>query len=388
MARASGPAPRGWVEVAAPVKPQLVIVGGGIAGLSCGACAVEDFQVTVLEAEVQPGYHSSGRSAAVYIEAYMNEVVHRLTVASVDHHRRQGARPVGDVTIADVAHGAELDAFVDTWRSLCPHLEEIDPATVLSRVPILRPERVHRAVIDPNALSLDAHGLLDGFRRQLQHGGGRVVNNARVDFLERNGGGWTVGCGEQRLSADVLVDAAGAWGDEVAALAGVRPLGLQALRRTALLLDLQRDVSAWPLIHRVEGGLYFKPEAGLLMVSLADESPSAPCDAQPEELDLATIVDRFQELTSVSVRRLSQTWAGLRTFLPDRLPAVGYDRQVEDFFWLVGQGGAGMQTAPALGQTAADLLAGRQSPFADALSPARLLPLGDRQPLRHGGPEG
>lgn len=352
-------------------KPRLAIVGGGIAGLSCGARAAGHFDVTVLEAEMQPGYHSSGRSAAVYIEAFMNEVVHALSLESAEYHRAHGATPVGDVTVADEAHAGELDAFLATWRPLCPDLREVPAGEVLEQVPILRPERVFRAVVDPNALALDAHGLLDGFRRQLVESGGRVVNNARVDRLERHGACWRLGFGETSLDADVIVDAAGAWGDELAELAGVIPMGLQPLRRTALLLDVGRDVSAWPLIHRVEGGLYFKPEAGVLMVSLADESPSEPCDAQPEELDLAMIVDRFQALTNVEVTRLHQTWAGLRTFLPDRLPAVGYDPDVDGFFWLVGQGGFGMQTAPALGQAAADLLAGRSNRFAETLSPAR-----------------
>jgi D-arginine dehydrogenase len=354
------------------VKPSLVVIGGGVAGLSCAARAVADFDVTVLEAELQPGYHSSGRSAAVYIEAYMNPVIHGLTVDSREHHLATGATPVGDVTITDADHVGELDAFLEQWRELCPDLREIPPHDVTSRVPILRPEQVVRAAIDPNAMSIDAHGLLDGFRRALLAAGGRVVNNARVDRLERCGSRWRAGYADQVVEADVVVNAAGAWGDDVARLAGAQPLGLQPLRRTALLVDLHRDVSAWPLIHRVQGGLYFKPEAGVLMVSLADENPSPPCDARPDEIDIALTVDRFQETTTVEVRRLTQTWAGLRTFLPDRVPAVGYDPRVDGFFWLVGQGGAGMQTAPALGRVAADLLAGRSSRYAPALSPARL----------------
>jgi D-arginine dehydrogenase len=353
------------------MKPTLTIIGGGIAGLSCAAHAAADFEVTVLEAEMQPGYHSSGRSAAVYIEAFMNETVHALSLESADYFRGSGAKPVGDVTICDAAHAAELDTFLDTWRSLCPDLREIAPADVLAQVPILRPEQVHRAALDPNALSLDAHGLMEGFRRELARAGGQIVNNARVDRIERGAGGWTIGYGDAAATADVLVNAAGAWGDELAVMAGVAPLGLQPLRRTALLIDLQQDVSAWPLIHRVQGGLYFKPEAGVLLVSLADENPSAPCDAQPEELDVAMAVERFEALTTVSVKRLNRTWAGLRTFLPDRLPAVGYDPRAENFFWLVGQGGSGMQTAPALGRVAADLLAGRQSRFAGVLNPGR-----------------
>lgn len=364
------------------MKPRLAIVGGGIAGLSCAAHAAADFDVTVLEAELQPGYHASGRSAAVYIEAFMNEVVHALSIDSVAHFRALGAKPVGDVSVADEEHAHELDAFLATWRHLCPDLREVPPAEVLERVPILRPEKVHRACIDPNALSLDAHGLLEGYRRRLVEAGGRVINNARVERLERSAPGWRIRYREETLEADVLVNAAGAWGDELAVLAGVKPLGLQPLRRTAILLDIGQDVSTWPLIHRVQGGLYFKPEGGLLMVSLADESPSPPCDARPDEYDLALLVDRFQELTTVEVRRLNQSWAGLRTFLPDRVPAVGYDAEVDDFFWLVGQGGAGLQTAPALGRAAADLLAGRPNRFAEALSPTRHF-----EPLRLGQPE-
>jgi D-arginine dehydrogenase len=353
------------------MKPSLVIVGGGVAGLSCAARAAADFDVTVLEAELQPGYHSSGRSAAVYIEAYMNAVIHGLTVDSRAYHLAAGAKPVGDITVSDVEHEADLDRFAAEWRPLCPDLRELGAADVLARVPILQPQQVTRAVVDPNALSLDAHGLLDGFRRALTAAGGRLLNQARVDRLERRGSRWRLGFGGQTLRADVVVNAAGAWGDEVARLAGVQPLGLQPLRRTAVLVDLQRDVSAWPVIHPVQGGLYFKPEAGLLMVSLADEHPSAPCDARPEELDVAMAVDRFQRMTIVEVVRPHHAWAGLRTFLPDRVPAVGYDPRCDGFFWLVGQGGAGMQTAPALGAVAADLLAGRANPYAAALSPAR-----------------
>lgn len=353
------------------MKPRLAVVGGGIAGMSCAAFAAADFEVTVLEAELQPGYHSSGRSAAVYIEPLINGVVHALSLASRDFFVAQGARPVDDISVGDAAHSDALDDYLAKWRELCPDLHEVDPAAVLARVPILRPERVQRAVLDPNALKLDAHGLLDGYRRRLVDAGGHLVNNARVDRIARSQGVWTLGFGERVIEADVIVDAAGAWGDEVAALAGVEALGLEPLRRTAMLLDLPHDIADWPLIHRAQGGLYFKPEGTQLMVSPADENPSSACDAQPDEFDLAVLVDRFQDLTQVEVKRLGQTWAGLRTFLPDRVPAAGYDAVVDDFFWLVGQGGSGMQTAPALGQAAADLLAGRPNRFAGELSPAR-----------------
>jgi D-arginine dehydrogenase len=352
-------------------KPRLAVIGGGMAGISLAARAAEDFDVTVLEAESQPAYHSSGRSAAVAIECYENEVVRALTVPGMAYHRDHGAKPIGCVTIADEDHLQDLEAFEATWSPLSDSLVELPVGEMLERVPILRPEKVTRVLIETQALSLDAHALLESFRKQLMAGGGSLVGNARVDRIERRDGAWQIGWGKETLEADVLVNAAGAWGDQLAELAGVRPLGLQPLRRTAFLLDLGMDVSQWPLVHRAEGGLYFKPEAGALMVSLADTTPSPPCDAQPEEYDLALAADRFQQLTTVEVRRMNHTWAGLRTFLPDGIPAVGFDAEAADFFWLVGQGGFGIQTAPHLSEVAAGLLSGRQHPLAERISPRR-----------------
>lgn len=352
-------------------KRDLVVIGGGIAGISVAARAAATFQVTVLEAESQPAYHSSGRSAAVAIECYENEVVRALTVPAMAYHREHGARPIGCVTLADEAHLDMLDRFQATWAPHSSSLVEVPVAELLARVPILRPEKVARVLIETEALSLDTHALLESFRKRLNEEGGRIVGNARVDRIERRNGRWLLGWGEQTLAADLIVNAAGAWGDEVAAMAGAAPLGLMPRRRTAFLLDTGMDVRAWPLVHRVEGGLYFKPEAGLLMVSLAEATPSPACDAQPEELDLATAADRFETMTTARVTRMSHTWAGLRSFLPDGRPAAGFDPEVPDFFWLVGQGGFGIQTAPELSGVAAGLLAGGDHPLAGSIAPGR-----------------
>ncbi len=352
-------------------KPRLAVIGGGMAGISAAARAADDFEVTVLEAEAQPAYHSSGRSAAVAIECYENEVVRALTVPGMDYHRAHGATPIGCVTLADEEHLEALDAFEAEWAPLSGSLVELPVDELLERVPVLRPETAVRVLIETEALSLDAHALLESFRRQLLDRGGQLRGNARVDSVERVDGVWRIGCADGVVEADVVVNAAGAWGDELAKLAGVRPLGLQPLRRTAFLLDTGMDVSSWPLVHRVQGGLYFKPEAGLLMVSLADTTPSAPCDAQPEEFDLAVAADRFEQMTTLKVERMAHSWAGLRTFLPDEVPAAGYDPEVDGFFWLVGQGGFGIQTAPALSELARDLLVGKDHALAGRVSPAR-----------------
>lgn len=354
------------------MRPKLVVVGGGIAGLSCGAVAVGEFDVTVLEAEDQPGYHSSGRSAAVLVQTLENETVYQLTMDSVADHRRMGARAIGDLMVAERGKEDRLDAHLARWASLCGGLREADPAEVLERVPILRPEKVYRAVADDAVLALDVHGMLESYRRRLKAEGGNLVGGARVQAIERRDGRWSVSAGERRFVADVLVNAAGAWGDEVAALAGVRPLGLQPKRRTAVLVDPGMEASAWPMFHAAGSSFYCKPEGGLLMISPGDATPAAPGDVQAEELDVAMAVDALQTLTRLAIRRVESRWAGLRSFLPDSLPAVGYDHDVENFFWLIGQGGYGLQTAPGLSRVAASLLAGRPHHLAAALQPQRL----------------
>ncbi len=352
-------------------KPRLAVIGGGMAGISLAARAAGAFQVTVLEAEPQPAYHSSGRSAAVAIECYENELVSALTAPARDYHLAHGAKVMGSVTLSDETGLDALADFEARWKPRCESLVEISVAEAVERVPILKPEQVARVLIEEDALSLDAHALLESFRRQLLDAGGRVIGNARVDRISGGAGSWRLHWGEEVVDADVLVNAAGAWGDEVAALAHVQPLGLTPLRRSAFLLDLERNLSDWPLVHRVQGDLYFKPEAGLLMVSPADTNPSPPCDSQPDEYDLAVAADRFQQLTTVTVRRMSQSWAGLRSFLPDECPGVGFDPDVDGFFWLVGQGGFGIQTAPCLSEVAARLLGGGDHPLARQIDPAR-----------------
>lgn len=351
--------------------PKVVIVGGGIAGLSLAARLPDAGSVTVLESELQPGYHSSGRSAAVSLEPYINATILELTRASRDYHLANGATPVDSVMIADDASADLIDAQLTKWGALCPAMRESSPEHALSVLPVLNPSGVHRVLVDPTAMHLDAHGLLDGFRRAFTGAGGTVINNTRVTAIERKGAAWTVRADDRRFDADVVVNAAGAWADPVAEVAGVPALGLQPLRRTGVLVDLGIDVRGWPLAHRADGTLYFKAEAGLLMLSPSDATPSPPCDAQADEWDVAVAVDRFQHTTTITDVRPAQTWAGLRTFMPDSVPAVGFDDRHDGFFWLAGQGGFGMQTSPALSEVAAGLLTGNPSVWADRLAPNR-----------------
>ncbi len=353
-------------------RPRIVVIGGGMAGLSCAASVAGRADVTVLEAERQLGYHSSGRSAASYIEPYINEVVCGLTRASREFFVRPPAGFSGvplvksraDLLIAGDGKGGLVDDYLAKWRHLCPDLVEVSRAEALDRVPILKPSAVLRAVSDPHVMDIDVHALLEGFRRLLERSGGRLVTARHVDALERAGSGWrVVASGAESFAADVVVDAAGAWGEDVAAMVGAKPVGLVPKRRTALLIGSDGlAVDRWPIVHEVESEFYFKPDAGRLLLSPADETPSAPCDAQPEELDVAIAIDRFERAVSLTVKKIEHRWAGLRSFVADKMPVVGFDAQVDGFFWLVGQGGFGIQTSPAMGRLSAALLLGEPVP--------------------------
>ena len=256
------------------------------------------------------------------------------------------------------------------------------PARALELCPILRPEAVAAALLEPDAADIDVDALHQGFLRRLRQRGGVVLTRRRVERLGRRNGLWLAEAGGERFAAPVVVNAAGAWADIVAALAGLAPLGLTPKRRTALLVEPPAgvDPAPWPAVVDIDETFYFKPDAGLLLLSPADETPSEACDAQPEEWDVAVAVDRVEQATSLRVRAVRHRWAGLRTFLADRTPAAGFDPAADGFFWLAGQGGYGIQTAPALARMAAALVLG-EAPAADllaagvepaALSPARL----------------
>jgi D-arginine dehydrogenase len=248
-------------------------------------------------------------------------------------------------------------------------------------VPILRPEVVSGGIYEPDAMDIDTHGLLHGFLKVLRGNGGRVVTDAEVEALDRRPDGWQVATPSGSFVAPVVVNAAGAWADVLAYMAGAAPVGLVPKRRTAFMVEPPpgHDIRDWPITGTVEENFYFKPDAGMLLCSPEDETPSEPCDAQPEEIDIAVAVDRIQASADLPVHRIGRKWAGLRSFVADKTPVVGFDPKIDGFFWLAGQGGYGFQTAPAMARTAAALAMGRPLP-ADlleldvtqaALSPAR-----------------
>jgi D-arginine dehydrogenase len=339
----------------------ILVIGAGIAGASVADALAPSARVVVLEQEERAGLHSTGRSAALFSETYGNAVIRALSRASRAFLADPPAgfcetpliRPRGTLYFAA---GDQLDEL-GVLEQDAGTLERLTGAEARARVPILRPEACAAALYEPGSMDIDVDALHQGFLRRLRRRGGEFVGDAAVTELRRGQGGWTATTPQGEFSAPVVINAAGAWADRIAVLAGLAPLGLQPKRRTAALIDgPELDFAAWPLTIDVDETVYFKPDAGRLLISPADETDTEPCDAQAEDIDVAIAADRIERMTTLSVRRIAHRWAGLRTFAPDRTPVCGYDPRAEGFFWLAGQGGYGIQTSPALAALAARLV--------------------------------
>jgi D-arginine dehydrogenase len=358
-------------------RVDFLVIGAGMAGASAAYELAAHGRVLLLERESQPGYHSTGRSAALYTQTYGHATVRAMTVASWDFYTEPPAgftdhpllTPRGVLLVARPDQKDLLEReFVD-GRRLTPSVERLDREQTMARAPFLRPDYPLGAVWEPDACDIDVHALHHGYLRGLKARGGRVVTDAEVSALSRRDGLWVADSPAGSFAAPVVVNAAGAWADALAELAGVRPIGLIPKRRTAITFDPvftdptdKQGLDSWPMVIDVADRFYVKPDAGRLLASPADETPVPPCDVQPEELDIAETVDRLETACRFTVRRLAHSWAGLRSFVADRVPVVGFDSQAEGFFWLAGQGGYGIQTAPAMGRTAAALATGGDLP--------------------------
>ncbi len=365
-----------------------VVVGAGVAGLSAAAELARDRRVVVVEQEPLPGQHASGRSASVLSETSGHPLVCALArlARPFFEHPPQGftehglLAPRGLVWVGEAGDEAALDALAERGARIRPSVARLAPAEVQALLPTFADAAVAAGgVHEPEAMAVDTAELLAGFARQLRARGGGVLTSSPAVAVERAGDGWRVVAGEHVVRTDVVVDAAGGWGDVVAARAGVAPLGLVACRRTAALVPAE-GVEQWPLVMDVAGRYYCEPEAGGLLVSPADETVVEPCDAQPEELDVALALERVRDACGLPLRAVRRAWAGLRTFAPDRAPVLGEDPAAPGFWWLVGQGGGGIKTAPAMADLLARSVRGEAWP-ADAavlglepaaLSPARL----------------
>ncbi|MCW6530129.1 FAD-binding oxidoreductase [Sphingomonas sp. MMSM20] len=373
----------------------FLIIGGGIAGVSAAARLAPHGRTLLLEAESAFGYHSSGRSATFYHFGIGKSVVRGMTAFSRTHFETTTAagvelsRPSAALFIATPGMVDGLDELEAEMARYSDRLERLDAAGVKAIVPILNTggDGVVAGVIDRTARRLDSEALQQDYRATLKKAGGEAIPDARVVAVAREGGAWTVttAAGDS-YAAPVLINAAGAWCDEIARLAGVAPLGLQPLRRTIIVFDApaELDVRDWPFTKTAVDDFYMLPESGRLLACPVDEVPSDPGDAHPEEYDIALAASKVEEYTSVPIRRISHSWAGLRTFTHDRVPVAGFAPDASGFFWLAGQGGYGLQTAPAMSAITEALIAGTAWPemltewgvTREAMSPERLKPRG------------
>jgi D-arginine dehydrogenase len=370
------------------IECDVCVVGAGIAGASVAGRLAADLSVVLIEREEHPGMHTTGRSVAIFTETLIGAQVQPLTRASRAFFEAppEGFSDQPLIRRRDVVQFGRVDQF-EALRQLQRDLRSqggdgrwMERDEILARLPILRPENAAGAVLDQDAFDMDVDVLHQGWLRRLRAAGGTLLVSSELKAADWTGARWRILAGETEISAAVLVDAAGAWGDEAARVAGVEPLGLEPRRRTIAVMPTEGyAVDPWPMGVDADNALYFKPDAGRLLVSAMDQTPSPPCDAWAHDMDVAEALDRFEQVVTLPLRRPLRTWAGLRTFAPDSQPVAGYDPAHPGFFWLVGQGGAGIQTCPSLSETAAALI--RREPVpehharfgvsAEALSPAR-----------------
>lgn len=348
----------------------MLVIGAGIAGASVAHFLAPHARVGLLERETLPGYHSTGRSAAMFMESYGPAQVRALTrasraflAASVDGQAPL-ITPRGAMFIARADRADALRALHRQLQGEGSVVQLLDAAAARERVPVLRQQACALALLDGESCDIDVDRLHQRFLRGARRQGARLVVDAEVSGIAFANGRWTVHAAAQRFNASLLVDAAGAWADAVAALAGVPPLGLQARRRSAFTFapPAATDCRSWPCVADVDESFYFKPEAGVLLGSPANADPVAAHDVVAEELDIATGIQRIEQNTTLAIPRPLRTWAGLRSFVPDGALVGGFDAAQPRFFWCCGQGGYGIQTSPAMGEACAARILGRPMP--------------------------
>jgi D-arginine dehydrogenase len=367
----------------------FIVVGAGMAGASVAAALASTARVALIEAERHPGFHATGRSAALFAPNYGSAIFRALTRASAAFLRSPpenfSPHPLlhlrGALYLARADQLQHLEATLQEMRAANGPIEVLSVAAALAKVPRLRPQYLAAALYEPDIYDIDVAALLQGFLRQGKARGVRLYVGERCGAPRREAEAWHLRVNGEALSAPVLVNAAGAWADELAIACGAAPLGLQPLRRTAALIDAPERVAidAWPAVFDVDEQFYFKPDATRLLISPAEEEPHPPGDVYADDLMVATGIERIESALDIEVSRVGHSWAGLRTFAPDRNPVIGFDPRIPGLFWCAGQGGYGIQSAHASAQLAAALARGEAVPapiaaagvLAEAVSPAR-----------------
>ena len=366
-------------------RADFLVIGGGVAGLSAAARLARHGRVVVVEAEDALGYHSSGRSVSFSHYGIGNAAVRAMTAWSRPFFEAPPpgfadapvAREMATIYTASEAQRPALDALATEMAGYTDAVERIGEEHIRALCPVVRTGGEHavEGLYDPTGLKLEASALLQGFARQVRASGGTVLNGRRAARISRNGETWEVETERgETFAAPILINAAGAWADRIAALAGVAPIGLEPKRRTIIVVDPPAGmaVASWPFVHSAGGDFYMLPEAGQLLVSPQDEVDDEPCDAAPEEYDAALAAYQLEQYTTLSVTRIAHRWAGLRSFVADRTPTAGFDAEAPGFFWLAGQGGYGIQTCPAMAAIAEALVTG--GPWPEGLAALGVTP--------------
>lgn len=348
----------------------VAIIGAGMAGASVAAELAGQASTVLLEAEAQPGYHATGRSAAFWSETYGGPHVQPLTTASgawlqnppAGFHESGFLSPRGEVNLGRAQDQHALEVFAQKFGTSSIPLEWLDRPGIEARCDFLKPEW-DRGIAVPTCADIDVAALHQSYLRAAKKLGTDLRCSSEIQSASYSGGRWTLETASGPVTAGILVNAAGAWADKVAAIAGVAPIGIRAFRRTMLEVTLDRHVPQSLALHiDIQGKFYFKSDgSGGLLLSPHDETVTPPQDVAPEEIDIALAIDRFERISEARVVKLRHKWAGLRSFTPDRLPVYGFDKLTPTFFWHAGQGGFGIQTAPAAARIAAQNILGKSS---------------------------
>ena len=344
----------------------IVIIGGGIAGTSAAFELANDFKVMVLEMESHPGYHSTGRSAALFTEYYGNALVRKLARLSKPFLQSPPEgfteysllKDRGVLFLVRADQNEKMESEIRTINAGGGKVEELQERDLFSLFPALKPGYAIAGIYDPHSMDIDVHALHQGFLQSIRKRGGILQTGLKVTELLSTREGWLVKAENEEFSCKLIVNAAGAWGEAVGAMARAKKIGLVPKKRTAFLFKPpdRYQIEKWPMINDIGEQFYFKPDSGKLLASPADETPVAPHDARPDDLDIATGIERIHEAVNFHIRHVSHKWAGLRSFVQDRTPVLGFDPHVRNFFWLVGQGGYGIKTSPIMAVCCANLI--------------------------------
>jgi D-arginine dehydrogenase len=373
------------IELIMVEKMRIAVIGAGIAGLSVGYELSNKYEVIIVEREFQPAYHATGRSSSISEVSYGGGAVNIATLKSQPFFlnppkvisTQPFAKVIGELYLGSHEKELALRKYAQNTMTLVPEAELIIGDKIKELNPIIQTEKFFGAVFDPSVLSLDVGRLVESLSKAIRHNGGRFVLNCEIKEIEFFENYVSITGKDEKFEVDLVVNASGAWADELASLSGIQKLGLKPLRRTAVSVSMPDALKNqnWPMIAEIDDEYYFKQDGTTMLLCPSDETPSEPCDAQPEPIDIATAIQYFSDVCGQRVERVLSKWAGLRTFSKDRIPVIGADANEERFFWCAAQGGYGVQTSPVLAKMLYQQISGSPNKETEGVKWADFSPL-------------